>query len=166
MRKPRIYRVFGLDDSKGLSTLLTGHSDIKEVIFESGIPNLYLLPAGPKPPNPAELLGSGKMAEIITELRKRFEYVIIDTPPLIAVTDASVLSTIVDGVVMVLKAGQTTKELAKRAHKNLKEINAKIIGAILNDVDFERDRYYYYYPYYYKYYKHYAGEKEEKAEAL
>lgn len=165
MRKPRIYRVFGLDDSKGLSTLLTGHSELKEVIFESGIPNLYLLPAGPKPPNPAELLGSGKMAEIVTELRKRFDYVIIDTPPLIAVTDASVLSTIVDGVVMVLKAGQTTKELAKRAHKNLREINAKIIGAILNDVDFERDRYYYYYPYYYKYYKHYAGEKEEKAEA-
>lgn len=161
MRKPRVYKVFGLDDSKGLSTLLTGHSDIKEVVFESAIPYLYLLPSGPNPPNPAELLGSGKMAEIIAELRKKFEYVIIDSPPLIAVTDSVVLSTIVDGVVIILKAGQTTKELAKRAHKNLKEINAKIIGAVLNEVDFERDRYYYYYPYYYKYYKHYSGEKEE-----
>ncbi len=165
MRKPRIHKVFGLGDLKGLSTLLTGHSDIKEVIFESGIQNLYLLPSGPKPPNPAELLASGRMAEIITELRKRFEYMVIDSPPLIAVTDSALLSKIVDGVVMVLKAGQTTKEIAKRASKNLREINAKIIGAILNDVDFERDRYYYYYPYYYKYYKHYAGEKEEKAEA-
>lgn len=164
MRKPRIYNVFGLSDSKGLSTLLTGHSDIKEVVFESDVPNLYILPSGPRPPNPAELLGSTKMSEILTELRKRFEYIIIDSPPLIAVTDSAVLSKTVDGVVMVLKAGQTTKELAKRASKNLREINAKIIGAILNNVDFERDRYYYY-PYYYKYYKHYSGEKEEKAEA-
>lgn len=164
MRKPRIHKVFGLDDSKGLSTLLTGHSDIKEVIFESGIPKLYLLPSGPRPPNPAELLGSNKMVEVISELRKRFNYIIIDSPPLIAVTDSAVLSKSVDGVVLVLKAGQTTRELAKRAHKNLKELNARVLGAILNDVDLEKDRYYYYYPYYYKYYKHYAGEREEKSE--
>jgi len=164
MRKPRVHKAFGLDDSKGLSTLLTGHSDIKEVIFESVIPNIYLLPAGPKPPNPAELLGSEKMGEVIRELRKKFEFIIIDSPPLIAVTDAAVLSTLVDGVVLILKAGQTTKELAKRAAKTLKDVNAKIVGAILNDVDLERDRYYYYYPYYYRYYKHYASEKEERAE--
>jgi capsular exopolysaccharide synthesis family protein len=164
MRKPRVHKIFGLDDSKGLSTLLTGHSDIKEIILETGVPNLYFIPAGPKPPNPAELLGSGKMTEITQELKKRFEYIIIDSPPLIAVTDSAVLSKIVSGVVIVLKAGQTTKELARRAIKNLKDINAKILGAILNDVDFERDRYYYYYPYYYKYYKHYAGDKEERLE--
>lgn len=161
MRKPRVFKVFGLDDSRGLSTLLTGHSEIKDVIFESGIPNLYLLPAGPRPPNPAELLGSEKMAQVLKELTREFEHIVLDSPPLIAVTDSAVLSTIVDGVVMVLKAGQTTKDLAKRAHKNLKDLKAKIIGAILNDVDFERERYYYYYPYYYKYYKHYSGEKEE-----
>lgn len=160
MRKPRIHKVFNVDDSKGLSTLLVERTEMNEVIVNSGIPNLYIIPGGPKPPNPSELLGSKRMTEILKELKGRFERIIIDSPPIIAVTDAPVISTICDGVVLVLKAGMTSKDLAKRSLKNLRDLNARILGAVLNDVDLEKDKYYYYYPYYNKYYKHYAGESK------
>jgi capsular exopolysaccharide synthesis family protein len=121
-------------------------------------PDLYFIPSGPIPPNPSELLGSNRMKELLKELQEQADFVIFDSPPVIAVTDALVLATQVDGVVLVLDFGEVTRDAAKQAKQLLEKVKAKILGAVLNKIDMEKEGQYY--PYYYYYY--YGDEKKKR----
>jgi capsular exopolysaccharide synthesis family protein len=127
------------------------------------VPNLDLICSGPLPPNPAEMIHADRFREMIDGLSKRYDKIIIDTPPIIAVTDAVILSQFVDGVIMVVKCGKSTKEMVRQAKRQLMDVNANIVGAILNDLNMEdRHQGYYYYYYYYRRYGYYYGEGDSK----
>ncbi len=150
MRRPRLNKVFNLDRENGLSNILAGEKQVKDVIVSTAIPNLDLISCGPTPPNPSEILGSKKMGLLLQGLRKSYKRIIIDTPPVNAVTDAVVLSKSVDGVVLVIKAGDTPRQVIRNAVDHLNNVNAHILGAVLNGVEMGKDKYYYYqYSYYY-----------------
>src|SRR5262249_12708477 len=149
LRRPRLHKTFGASSSAGLSTLILGESTVEDAVKNTGIDGLYLLPAGPVPPNPAELLQSERYAEVLRELVTRFDRIIIDSPPVGVVTDALILSTRADGLVMVLRSGSTPKRAAFRGRQALLDLKAHIYGAVLNDVDLgsRAGQYYYYYRY-------------------
>lgn len=159
MRKPGVSRGLGLtENGKGLSSVLSGAHTLDEVLsqFEAA-PNLWVLPAGPRPPNPADLLASPTMAKVLQELRQRFEHVVVDSPPLLIVTDATILSTLVDGVVLVVESGVTTSGAVIRAHKILESAGGRILGTVLNKLDLSTDGYYGTY-YRSSHYSYYLGE--------
>ncbi len=162
MRRPRLHRAFGTSNEVGLSSAVVGEAPIDTCIKSTEIPNLWVLPCGPIPPNPAELLHATRFQEIRTALAERFDRVIYDSPPIAAVSDAAVLSTQVDGTLLVLKAGRTTRELAHRGVAALQSVNARITGAVLNDLDLD-SREYGYYSYYYYRRGYYGEEKPSKA---
>ena len=162
MRRPRLHRAFGTSNEVGLSSAVVGEASIDTCIKSTEIPNLWVLPCGPIPPNPAELLHATRFQEIRTALAERFDRVIYDSPPIAAVSDAAVLSTQVDGTLLVLKAGRTTRELAHRGVAALQSVNARITGAVLNDLDLD-SREYGYYSYYYYRRGYYGEEKPSKA---
>lgn len=152
LRRPSIHKTLGMGPRSGLSNLLTGSSNPAEVIIRSTIlPNLFLLPAGTPPPNPAELLASSNMKELLARLREDYDHVVIDTPPTLSVTDAVVMSTSADRVVLVIRSGQTTKQALRRARDLLMQVNAKVCGVLMNAVDLNSPDYYYYYEYQGKY---------------
>ncbi|MFW6147583.1 MAG: GumC family protein [Thermodesulfobacteriota bacterium] len=157
MRKPRVHKVFGITKSQGISNLLTGNGTLKEAISRTGIPHLDVIPCGPIPPNPAEMLGSGRMAMLLKALRKHYAYIIIDSPPSTAVTDAGVISKWVDGVILVVRAGYLSREVIRNGVAQFEAVGSSILGAILNGVNMEKDGYHYY-QYYYSYY----GNDEER----
>ena len=160
LRKPMIHKLFKQDNKIGLTNILVEDKKIKEVIRKmSDIdPNLYFIPSGPIPPNPSELLGSNKMKEVLQELQNQADIVLFDSPPVIAVTDALVLANQVDGVVLILDFGEVTRDAAKQAKQLLEKVKAKILGVVLNKIDFEKEGRYY--PYYYYYY--YGDEKKKR----
>jgi capsular exopolysaccharide synthesis family protein len=161
MRRPRIHRAFGLPNDAGMSNLIMGQAKADDVIKETIVPNLWILPCGPVPPNPAELLHTQRFKQIAAELEAKFDRVIFDSPPVGAVADALILSGDVDGVVLVVKAGRTVREVALRTKQSLDDINARVFGVVMNDVDLERRGYGYYY--YYQRYGYYYGEKPSEA---
>ncbi len=150
LRKPRLHVVFGVDNSIGLSSFLT-RQVIKEITRDSGIPNLSLITSGPIPPNSSELLSSKRMKEFIELVNEKFDLIIFDSAPLITVTDASILSTLVDGTIVVIRCSKTTFDVAKRGVKVLADINSRILGTVLNSLDTTSEGYEYLYPYYYSY---------------
>ncbi|OGW30068.1 MAG: hypothetical protein A2X59_13160 [Nitrospirae bacterium GWC2_42_7] len=155
MRKPRIHKIFKVDNSKGLSSYLAGVSDIKiHDEYEGSIKNLSIISAGPIPPNPSELLGSAKMNELFNILSDRFDIIICDSPPIMTVTDALILSKVVEGTIVVTRVGRTTYEAVSRGLKSMKDINAHVIGIVINAFDAEKSSYYYYRSYYNYYYAH------------
>lgn len=144
LRKPSLHKRFKVSNIMGLSDVLIG----REVIETAGSKykqNLTILTAGKIPPNPAEMLGSKAMTALLKELQQEFDYVILDTPPVQAVTDSQILSTKADGVILVVKAEMTKKESVQNSINLLKKVNAHIIGTVLNGVDNKRNKYYYYY---------------------
>jgi len=148
LRKPGIARALSLDSEKGLSTVLTGRDTLETSLQRFvGLPNLWALTTGPLPPNPAELLSSARMGEILRELQARFRHIVIDSPPLLMVTDATILSTLADGVILVVEAGLTPRKAVARACRLLQGAGAKTLGVALNKVDWRFDGYYgsYYY---------------------
>ncbi|MCZ6768517.1 MAG: polysaccharide biosynthesis tyrosine autokinase, partial [Acidobacteria bacterium] len=151
MRKPMLARRFGMGRSDGMSTFLSGNSDLSSQIRQTAVRSLFVLPGGPIPPNPAELMGSERMEEVLRLLAQYFEYIVIDSPPVLSVTDALVLSPQVDGVVMVIHGGKTPRDAVRRADAHLRDVGAKILGALINNVDMESSDYYYYYRHYYDY---------------
>lgn len=152
MRKPRLHKIFNLDNTIGLSSYLSGNEDLGDVLIKtSNIPNLDIITSGPTPPNPAELLSSYRFHELIKGLFL-YNFIILDTPPVLGISDSLILSAHTDGVVMVLKSGDTPKESAQEARRILSNINAKILGVVLNSVDQSTMRYSYYYNYYRYYY--------------
>jgi exopolysaccharide transport family protein len=150
MRRANVHKVFGTANDHGISNLLVGNSNMREAIIHTRIPNLDVIPCGPIPPNPSELLGSTRMKTLLNSLRKQYAHILIDSPPSIAVTDAVVLSKSVDGVILVIRAGYTAKEIIKSGIAQFGTVGTHILGAVLNGVDMSRDRYHYqYYNYYY-----------------
>jgi polysaccharide biosynthesis transport protein len=148
MRRPSIAGYFGITSSRGMSHHLTGNCDLASEIRETEIENLFLLTAGQTPPNPAELLSSRLMDKALLLARNSFDHVIIDTAPVLSVTDALVLSPKVDGVVMVIRAGKTASDAVRRATEHLEQVGAKILGVVINGADL-RSGQYRYYKYYY-----------------
>ena len=137
LRRPSLHHLFGVDNSKGLSTVLLNGTEQELPLQECGVPGLRLLPSGPPPPNPAELLGSQRMTEVVERLSSQNDYVLFDTPPVIAVADAAVLAPGMDGVLLVLKAGKTKRDMAQRAKAILQKVNAHVLGVVLNNVKYD-----------------------------
>ncbi|MFQ5707296.1 MAG: GumC family protein [bacterium] len=159
LRRPILHNIFKVDKSNGLSNRLVGRISTSEAIRKTYVENLYLMPCGTLPPNPSELLGSVAMKDLIGELNSRFDVILLDSPPVIAVTDPAVLSAMVDGVVIIVMAGQTHREAAQRAFTLLKNVNSHVLGALLNGVQVENI----YGSYYYYYHYHYYGKDGEKS---
>jgi succinoglycan biosynthesis transport protein ExoP len=147
LRRPGVHVAFGLDRKSGLSTLLAGTTTMEEVVKAyPPIPNLYILPAGPPPPHPAEMLGASKMSSLIAQWRKDYDHVVIDTPPALTVTDPIVLSVEADSVILVIRSGKTTKDAVRTAGELLWQVNAPVMGVVVNGIDLgSPDHYYYYY---------------------
>jgi polysaccharide biosynthesis transport protein len=157
MRKPGVRRALNLPIGKepGLSSYLAGVCSLEEAITaHPAISNLAALATGPVPPSPADLLSSHRMREVITELRRRYKFVVIDSPPIMAATDAVVLSALTDGVLLVVRSGETPKEAFTRTRHILASVRCRVLGVVLNAVDSKAPDYYYsyrYYPYVYGY---------------
>ncbi|MBM7657762.1 capsular exopolysaccharide synthesis family protein [Sporolactobacillus spathodeae] len=146
LRKPTIQYTFRLPNVNGLTTVLTKKIDLESAIQETAVKNLYVLPSGPIPPNPAELLSSPMMEALLKYALAAFDLVIFDTPPVLAVTDAQILSHLCDGSVLVVRSGLTEKELAIRAKDLLMKVQSRILGVVLNGKQaVKADGYYYYY---------------------
>ncbi len=158
MRRPSLHKIFGIKKDRGISNILVGSGDLGKAVHHTGVENLDIIPCGPVPPNPSEILGSNRMTSILETLRTRYSYIFIDAPPSTAVTDAVVLSRSAEGVIFVIRAGETPREIARNALSQFEAVKAHIIGIILNGVDMGRDGYYYYQHYYY-----YYGEDGKKA---
>jgi capsular exopolysaccharide synthesis family protein len=152
LRKPIVHKKFGIPNTEGLTNVLVQDKKVEECIVATEVANLYVLSSGPTPPNPAELLGSKKLRHILNELSKVFDMVILDAPPVIAVTDAQILSTIVEGVLIVSSYGQTEKLGLVKSKELLDKVGAKILGVVMNKVP-EKSESYYYGRYYGTYYE-------------
>ena len=150
MRRPRIHRIFRKPNDVGATTALMDLGRVTEAVRETEVPNLSIMTTGPIPPNPAELLHSEAFAKLLAHLESQFDSIVIDSPPVAPVTDAAILSTKVDGTVLVVRALQTRKDLARRATRSLRDVGGRTVGTVLNAVDFERREYGYYQYYYYK----------------
>ena len=164
MRKSSMALALGVDNQKGLSTILTGSTTLDEALQEyEAVPNLWLLPSGPVAPNPAELLGSDTMGSLCSELAERFEHVILDSPPVLAVTDATILAGLVNGVVLVAESGKTHRAALLRTRAVLENTGARILGVVLNKFDLRQQGYYSSYGYYYysRYGKYSYGRSSE-----
>ncbi|HMZ22831.1 MAG TPA: CpsD/CapB family tyrosine-protein kinase, partial [Blastocatellia bacterium] len=151
LRRPRVHRVFGLKNNAGLSNYLAGETDLGALI-QVAMPNLYVLPVGPLPPNPAELLGSPKMKQLVETLSANFDHVVIDSPPVSSFADSLILSALVDGVMIVVKAGTTSREMAQRTKAHLQSVGAKLLGVVINQIKLQPHDYYYSSTYYNRYY--------------
>jgi polysaccharide biosynthesis transport protein len=147
LRRPRVHRIFGFSSDRGVTTALLEDS-VADVVRETEVPNLFVIPAGPIPPHPAELFHTEKFKGFLKDVEAEFDCVIIDSPPVAAVTDPTVLSTLVDGTVLVVRAYKTRKELARHAVRSLLSVGGNVSGVVLNDVDFSKMEYKYSYYYY------------------
>ena len=143
MRKPSIHKNFKISNAAGTAELLLRKKLFEEVANKYN-ENLTIITAGKIPPNPSEMLASRAMTAFIEEMKKEFKYIILDTPPLQAVTDAQVLSTKADGVLLVVKAGSTKKEMVFNSVDLIKKVQGKVIGTVLNGVENKKNNYYYY----------------------
>jgi succinoglycan biosynthesis transport protein ExoP len=170
LRRPSIHKTLGMGPRSGLSNVLTGSVTLKQAITVAPtLPNLDVLPAGTPPPNPAELLASTNMRDVLAELRDKYDHIVLDTPPTLSVTDAVVLSPRADAIVLVIRSGSTTKQALRRSRDILMQVNARVSGVLLNAVDLSSPDYYYYYEYQGKYAQYYradeASSDEEDPEA-
>ena len=159
LRRPSIHKALGLGPRAGLSNVLTGGATLQQATIRSSLlPNLFILPAGTPPPNPAELMASAQMAGLLAELREQYDHIVVDTPPTLSVTDSVVLSTRADAVVLVIRSSQTTKPALRRSREILAQVNARVAGVLLNAVNLDSADYYYYYEYQGKYGQRYYDE--------
>jgi capsular exopolysaccharide synthesis family protein len=160
MRRPRIHTIFGVSRNVGLSNIMVGTAPAEKAIFTTKVPNLDIIPSGPLPPNSSEILGSKKMRSFLESVRKKYNRIIIDTPPISILTDAVVLSNAADGMLLVIRAGETPRQMILGSVDKLRTVNAHILGAILNGIDAGREGYYYYK--YGKYYYYGEGDDHEQ----
>ncbi len=144
LRKPSLHKKFKVSNLVGLSDVIVGKSDLTTATHRYN-KNLVLLTSGKIPPNPSEMLSSKTMEKLLKALKESFDYIILDTPPVQAVTDSQILSTKADGTILVVKAEKTKKESVVNAINLLKKVNSNIIGTVLNEIDISRNKYYYYY---------------------
>lgn len=165
LRRPRMHRIFQRDPQIGVTSALLEPEVLDTGALTTEIPNLSVLPAGPIPPNPSEILHSDKFRRLLDELRHKYDRVIIDSPPVVAVTDAAILSTIVDGTMLVVRAFKTQFDVGRQGVRALSDVGAKLAGCVLNSVDLDRHEYKYYHYYYHKegYYSSTPTGNDEKA---
>ena len=161
LRRPRIHSIFRLNNLSGLSTYLAGATSDIETVFKRPLTNLSVIPAGPVPPNPSELLSSQRMHELMSVLNERFDVIVWDSPPLMTVTDSLILSNILDGTILVIRAGKTTYEMVDRGLKVLKgrresDKESHVLGVVLNGFDLKKSD-----QYYYQYYNYYPAAEEK-----
>ncbi|MGH7440652.1 MAG: polysaccharide biosynthesis tyrosine autokinase, partial [Polyangiaceae bacterium] len=149
LRRPRLHRIFDCVGASGVTNYLVGDAPFEDIVSPTAIDNLSCIPSGPIPPNPADLFHSERFKRFIGELGKRFDRIIIDSPPLAAVTDSAIISTLVDGTVFVTRAFKTTRSVCSQGLRALADVDAHVVGGVLNAVDFGRLEYQYHY-YYYK----------------
>jgi polysaccharide biosynthesis transport protein len=159
LRRPSTHKILGVNPTDGLSSYLTRNIKIDPLIHKLQIPNLSLLPCGPIPPNPAELISSTRMKDLLKEMSARYDHVLIDSPPMMNVTDPVILSTMVDGVILVVHGGKSPRTTVQRARQELLGVGAKIYGVVLNNIDLRREGYDSYSYYYNRYYSDYESDK-------
>ena len=171
LRRPMVHKIFGMEREPGLTEVIVGEAELGVVIRGSEVEGLDVLVSGHIPPNPSELLGSVRMRRVIEEMRGRYEYVVIDSAPLMPVTDTMELSPVVDGVIMVVRDGITDREVLKRAVEQLRRFGGRLIGVVYNGINLRKR--YYYYKYgkygkyrYYHYYHYYYGDGHKKKSSL
>jgi len=165
MRRPRLRSIFDLPDKQGLSSILSsemGESEILKIIFQDKASGLNILTSGPIPPNPAELIGSDQMRKLLSVLGNSFTHVIVDSPPITSFTDGVLIGSMVDGVLLIVYGGKSSRSVVRRSRQLLTDVGAKIFGVVLNNVNVRSHDYYYYYPrYYHQTYE--SSEVEEEA---
>lgn len=147
LRRPTLHKIFNVNDYIGVTNVLINDTDPAELAQETEVPGLYVLAGGPIPPNPSELVGSQRMKSLIGRALEKFDYVLLDSPPINLVTDPIILSVLVDGVIMVVKSGFTHYEAAREARAKLEKAGANIIGVVLNNISVSSGDYYYHYYY-------------------
>lgn len=158
LRKPRIHQLFKTENGLGLSNFLSGQTSLESIIHPTEISNLFFIPSGPIPPNPSELIGSSLFKEMMAALESQFDHIVFDSPPVLGFADSVVLSTQVDGMILVSLSGKTPRETLQRARDILFQVNGRILGVVINRVNIQRSDYgYYYYRYHY-----YYGKEEKK----
>lgn len=145
MRKPTVHHTFGLKNATGLSNLLIKELKMQDVIQQTTIPNLEVITSGPIPPNPAELLSSVELKQLLEQLKQQYDLVIFDAPPVLPVTDAQIISNMMDGTVLVINSGETEKDGVVKAKELLEKSKANLLGVVLNNVKLEDNNYYYRY---------------------
>ncbi|MGI8787268.1 MAG: GumC family protein [Pyrinomonadaceae bacterium] len=154
MRRPRLHSVFNISNAEGLSTLLASElsdENISDIINYDEEAKLHLLPSGPVPPNPAELIGSEQMSNLLKILQTKYTHVVVDSPPIASFTDGVLIASMVDGVILVVNAGKSSRQVVRRSRQLLMDIGAKIFGVVLNNVNLRsQDNYYYYQSYYHR----------------
>jgi succinoglycan biosynthesis transport protein ExoP len=152
LRRHQVHKIFNVPNVKGLSSYLAGVSD-SDIVVPTEVANLSLITPGPTPPNPSELMSSTRMEKLIGEMTEKFDLVMFDSSPILTVSDSLVISRYVDASILVVRAGKTTYDMARRALRMLDDVNATMLGLVLNDFDEKRSGYYYYYRdnYYYQF---------------
>jgi len=145
LRKPTVHYTFRTENHIGLSNVLTRQASLEEAVATTAQDKLWVLPSGPIPPNPSELLGSKGMTTLLEQAKGEYDVIILDTPPVLAVTDAQVLSNLADGVVLVVSSGKTEVDAAKKAKELLDSAKARILGVVLNNKKVQDSQFYYYY---------------------
>lgn len=151
LRKPLVHKIMGIDSNRGITNIFLHDADVDSVLHTSKVDNLTILPCGHRPANPSELLGSHKMKELLNKLRSKFDYILIDAPPVLAITDAGVLASQVDGIIFAVQAWRTQREAILRSQALLTSAHAKILGFVLTNVEHFVPRYLYHYGYGYQY---------------
>jgi len=145
MRRGSVAKYLGVKHEIGLAEVLSGKADVSDAIFHIDVENMAFMPCGETPHNPAELLDSQEMKTLLTEMKSQFDYVIVDTPPIISVTDAGIVGSMADGVIMVVQAGRTQRGILKRSTELLHQSHAKILGHILTNIEYHLPEYIYRY---------------------
>lgn len=156
LRRAMLDRIFEVPRSPGLTDVIIGESTIEQAASETAVPNLHVIPSGHFPPNPSEMLGSAAMRRMLEDARSSYDVILLDSPPLLAVTDAAILSTMVDGTILVVRMGSTVRHAVSRALSQLRAVRTRVLGSVLNDIDVRRGAAYggYGYYYYHQYYAH------------
>jgi len=163
MRRPSVRKAFELGNGLGLVSYLTGQQDWRAAVLPTGVGNLDALVCGPVPPNPAELLSSDRMRSLLDQAREEYQFILVDSPPLLNVSDARILARLTEGVILVVKGGATPRELAQRAQSYAQDVGANVIGAVLNNLDVRSGDDYYYRYYRYDYYGSDYGSRDDAA---
>lgn len=145
LRKPVVYKTFQLNNASGLSTALSSSGSVADVIQRTPVENLSILPSGPKPPNPSELLGSTRMNQVIEEARHLYDVIIFDMPPVVIVTDAQIMASKADGTLLVVRENVTRKDALTKAKDLLEMVQARVLGVVYNGTKDVKDQSYYYY---------------------
>lgn len=145
LRKPSLHKIFTVSNHTGLTSVLSNQSELQDVITETPIEHLHVITSGPVPPNPSEMLSSRKMKTVLEEMKEIYDVILFDTPPVLAVTDALIVSSLCDGVILVVNSSKVKKDLVKKAKANLEIANTRIFGVVLNNVKLGKENPYYYY---------------------